>query len=115
MPDETRITCPNCGAEWQIVEGSNPIQRGGSKPLCRLCSVLSKIRVASKEECEQADVVVCGPTSHFGDDIHTFCSRCGADVVHRPYVPKKPPKICMACATLMSKEKAPTTFNLGNL
>ena len=116
MPEETRITCPDCGTDWQIVEGSTPIRRGGSNPLCRLCSVLSKIKVASEEECEQADVVVCGPTSHFGDDVHSFCSKCGVDIVYRPYVPKKPSKVCMACAELMAKEeKDIVTFHIERM
>ena len=67
--------------------------------------ILKRVKVVSAEEAEEADVVVCGPTSHFGDDVHTFCSRCGADIVHRPYVPKKPPKVCMSCATTMAKEE----------
>lgn len=53
--------------------------------------------VVSEAECEAADYVVCGPTSHFADDVHTTCSSCDAAIVHRPYAPLRPPKICVEC------------------
>lgn len=42
-------------------------------------------------------IVVCGPESHFADDVETTCS-CGARIVHRPYMPADAVKICMPCA-----------------
>lgn len=56
-----------------------------------------EVTVASEEECEKAAAVVCGPNSYFADDVRAQCEACGAAIVHRPYVPKGPPKICMQC------------------
>lgn len=56
------------------------------------------IEVVPPEKAEEATVVVCGPTSYFWDDVKTTCAACGREIVHRPTVPKKPPKVCMACA-----------------
>jgi hypothetical protein len=56
-----------------------------------------KAEVVSDAECARADFVVCAPVSYFGDDVHTTCAFCGAAIVHRPYMPSGPPKICVAC------------------
>lgn len=56
-----------------------------------------KAIVGTPEECEAASFVVCGAVSFFSDDIHTICSSCGEAIVHRPYVPITPPKICVPC------------------
>ena len=67
-----------------------------------------KVRIAEVEasevpdhEAEQSDLVVCvlesGPV-YFPDDVRTVCAGCGAAIRHRPYVPKKPPKVCVLCA-----------------
>jgi hypothetical protein len=64
-----------------------------------------RVEIATEEECEAATVVVCGPDSHFPDDVHTLCAFCGAGVVHRPYAPKAPPKICITCAAAMAARK----------
>ena len=53
--------------------------------------------IGTPEECEAAAFVVCGPISYYPDDVHTLCSACGSPIVHRPYVPAKPPKICIPC------------------
>ena len=62
------------------------------------------VNVGTPEECEAVDFVVCGPVSYFGDDIHTTCALCGAAIVHRPYVPVTPLKICVGC--MLAKAKA---------
>lgn len=59
--------------------------------------------VSSGEALEQVSYVVCGDVSNFPDDVHTRCS-CGAAIVHRPYAPKKPPKICLNCYITLSAE-----------
>jgi hypothetical protein len=59
-----------------------------------------EIPVVSNEEAEEVDFVVCsrvGP-SPFSDNLESTCSFCGAAIMHRPYIPKKPPKICLECA-----------------
>jgi len=45
---------------------------------------------------EDESVVVCGPTSYFGDDVKTKCALCGAEVFHRPHVPDGK-RVCCAC------------------
>lgn len=58
------------------------------------------VTVASDEECERADYVVCviwdGP-KYFLDDQKGSCCRCFRTVRFRPCMPKKPPKICVEC------------------
>lgn len=49
-------------------------------------------------------MVVCSSSSHFEDDVHTVCSKCGKPIVHRPYVPEQYPKICIACTLLLDAE-----------
>lgn len=61
-----------------------------------------EIRVVSRDEAEQATFVVCGPISHFADDVHATCAGCRAPIVHRPHVPSKPPKVCLPCAVAMT-------------
>ncbi|HEU01315.1 hypothetical protein LCGC14_0795550 [marine sediment metagenome] len=85
----------------------------GSKRHCPidpdLKALIDRIgRVGTTAECEEADFVICGVDSFFDDDIHTKCSHCGAAIVHRPYVPKTPRKICVACCKLqMEAENLP--------
>ena len=59
------------------------------------------IRVATNDECDAVELVICGNVSHFTDDVRTSCAACGAAIVHRPYVPARPPKVCMSCAVDM--------------
>ena len=56
-----------------------------------------RAEVVTTEEAAQATFVICGPVSYFPDDVHTLCAYCGAGIVHRPYIPAGPTKICMAC------------------
>jgi hypothetical protein len=55
------------------------------------------VTIATDEDCERADWVVCAEVSYFADDVHTTCSACRRPVVHRWYAPKTPPKICARC------------------
>lgn len=65
--------------------------------------------VVSDAEAEECTAVVCmeagtGPYP-WNDNVETNCSACGRAIIHRPHVPKKPPKICLACAnTLLGQE-----------
>ena len=48
------------------------------------------------------DYVVCMPADNemanlFPDNVRAKCCECGCDIVHRPYVPKDVPKICLPC------------------
>lgn len=58
-------------------------------------------RVASQEEVDKADVVICGPDSYFPDDVRTFCAQCAAPIVHRPHAPCQARKLCMRCAEVL--------------
>jgi hypothetical protein len=62
-----------------------------------------RVDVVEDAEAEHCHFVMCGPASFFPDDVHTLCAFCGAGIVHRPYVPAKPPKICIACAQSIAK------------
>jgi len=60
------------------------------------------IEVVSDEEAEEADFIVCGspgPTPWL-DNVETTCGDCGSAVIHRPHAPKRPRKVCVACALL---------------
>ena len=64
-----------------------------------------EIEVASPEECEKATLVVCADASMslYPDDVQTVCAWCRRPIVHRPYMPLTPPKVCMGCAELFAK------------
>jgi hypothetical protein len=59
------------------------------------------VELVTAAEAEAADVVVCGETSYFADDVRTVCSSCRATVFHRPHVPARPPRLCLACFLAM--------------
>jgi hypothetical protein len=69
------------------------MSRGKRRPL--------PIKVASLAECEAADYVICvrlaGYSGTFTDNCQGPCSRCGETVIWRPYVPLRPPRICLEC------------------
>lgn len=60
-----------------------------------------EVEVGTEAECEQAAFCVCATAdfvSPFTDNVRTVCAGCGTAIVHRPYAPKAPPKICARCA-----------------
>jgi len=60
-----------------------------------------KIEVASDDEAEEADFLVCVRASEpsvFDDDLYDFCCKCSEKVRHRPHAPIVPKRICMVCA-----------------
>lgn len=64
------------------------------------------VTIVSDEEAEKVDYVVCMPAdtlSPFRDNVRANCWACGKPIIHRPHVPKKPPKICVDCATLFAQ------------
>lgn len=64
-----------------------------------------EVILGSEAECEAADYVVCMPWSTpavFDDDCMALCCSCGHAVRHRPYAPKRPPKLCYPCAVDLS-------------
>jgi hypothetical protein len=58
------------------------------------------IPIVSDEEAEKADFVVCvrspGP-KYFPDNEYGHCVVCGHLVTFRPYMPKKPQRLCLEC------------------
>ena len=64
------------------------------------------LHIGTDAECEACDYVVCGDPawpSPFTDNVHTTCALCGHPVIHRPHVPKTPPKICLTCMVDLAK------------
>lgn len=52
---------------------------------------------------QEADaVLVCGPESHFDDDVKAQCQRCGRTVYHRPYNQRATLKVCIHCLESVS-------------
>ena len=62
-----------------------------------------RIEPMSHGEAEQCDFVVCALEGCFPDDVPAECSRCHRGIVHRPHIPKAPPKICEICWREMVK------------
>ncbi len=61
------------------------------------------IELVDNAESEKADLVICvqvgEEAEHFKvDNIYTNCVDCGCAITHRPHAPKKPDKVCIACA-----------------
>ena len=59
------------------------------------------IKVVSDEEAERADFAVCcrvGMSTPFTDNLTGVCAHCGHAIFWRPYMPKRPIKICIQCA-----------------
>jgi hypothetical protein len=77
-------------------DGELEVDQATGRTYTRLAGI--RVEIADAEQCERATFVVCGPVSNFQDDVHTLCALCGAGIVHRPYAPKTPPKICLTCA-----------------
>ena len=66
------------------------------------------IKVVEGEEAEQVDFVVCmreGSPSPFTDNLTGVCAHCGHGIFFRPYMPKKPTKICVVCAIDLAERK----------
>lgn len=62
------------------------------------------MKIVTSEEAEQADAVICvraTVSSTFTDDEYGPCSICGEEVRFRPHAPKRPPRVCLECATEM--------------
>ncbi len=60
-----------------------------------------RIQVVSDEEAAKADFVVCCTAdmpSPFTDNVMATCAFCATAIIHRPYMPKEPLKICIECA-----------------
>jgi hypothetical protein len=71
------------------------------------------VQIGSEEECEATDFVVCVPRSCFPrdkcfpDNVETVCCDCGTAVIHRPYAPKRPPRICIGCMIARAEAQVP--------
>jgi hypothetical protein len=64
------------------------------------------VTIVSDDQAETADYVVCvswSTPSIFSNDQRATCCACGVAVRHRPYIPKKPAKLCMECCLKMAK------------
>lgn len=66
---------------------------------------VSKVEIVDAAKAETAEVVVCMrvvdmPIAVFPDDVIADCAHgCGFQIRYRPYMPKAPAKICLACAS----------------
>jgi hypothetical protein len=58
------------------------------------------VNVVPDSVAESCDLAICadwdGPR-YFPDDVRAVCAGCGKALRHRPYMPKKPMKMCMEC------------------
>jgi hypothetical protein len=59
------------------------------------------VDVVPDDVAATADIVVCvrqGAPVHFPDDVLDVCAGCGVGIRYRPYIPKRPMKLCVPCA-----------------
>jgi hypothetical protein len=63
-----------------------------------------RVYVSSEAEAEAATITICGNASYFPDDCHGACASCGAPIVYRPHMPKRPPKVCVDCARIILRD-----------
>ena len=64
----------------------------------KMCGL--KVKVASDEECERAEAVICAPATvplYLADNLTGPCADCSDPLQWRPHVPRTPPKICFRC------------------
>lgn len=80
------------------------------------------VEVVSEEEAEKSSMVVCMPSwapSPFDDNVIAQCADCHCEIIHRPYAPKTPPKVCVPCAMKRldaeGSDDAVTLVNRGKL
>lgn len=74
-----------------------------------------KVLPEAFSEAEACDLVVCGLAgdSSFTDNVFTSCAICGTAIMHRPYAPKKPLKVCMRCAVERAERGMPEAGGQG--
>lgn len=60
------------------------------------------VQVLDEAEAARVERVVCASTSDRVDDVRTHCGLCGAPIIHRPYVPALPMKVCVTCSVRAS-------------
>lgn len=60
-----------------------------------------KIPIVTEAEAEESDYAVCcrqaDDPGEFTDNLVGQCCACGEAVIFRPYMPARPPKICVQC------------------
>ena len=77
--------------------------RPGAKPGDVVTIAGLAVTVVSQAQGERAAFVVCiGLTVPltFADNRTGPCADCGDTLQWRPHAPRKPPKLCMDCATI---------------
>ena len=65
-----------------------------------------RVYVGTEAECEDATISVCMNVSFFADDCRGACAGCGAPIVFRPYMPARPAKVCLECASVIVRGSA---------
>lgn len=67
------------------------------------------LHVKSDEDLEDCQLVLCVKAAddpgYFTDNVHANCAGCGVEVIHRPYMPVKPLKMCFDCAMGMMEKQ----------
>jgi len=70
--------------------------------------MITKLSVISDAAAEDCNYVICMPYTP-GDkpmmvgNLFGKCSKCDQDIQFRPHIPKKPPRICLACIPEVAK------------
>lgn len=64
------------------------------------------LSIKATKDIDPDSIIVCIPWTMplvMPDNKRGVCSHCGCYVQHRPHVPRKLAKVCVACATPMIK------------
>jgi ribosomal protein L37E len=91
----------------EIKEMIRAAQHTNPKLARKLKAVLAAVTAAPQPSA--IDVIVCAPDdvpSSFTDDVHTTCADCGRGIYHRPYVPARLKKVCLACGQQRLEKEA---------
>ena len=66
-----------------------------------------KVHAVSPEDGEKASMVICQrvePGDNTDGGVLAKCDQCGHDIVHMPFAPLGPPKVCVICAASTLEE-----------
>ena len=65
-----------------------------------------KEQILEAAERYEEVIVICGPHTHFDDDVWGYCEDCDIGIFMRPYFPERVHKLCGQCALRRSNESS---------
>ena len=78
------------------------------KTIAELYDIAIHNMAKNPELMKKVDLCVCVKKEDdlgvFKDNLEAECINCKARLIHRPFIPKELPKVCMACAKILLGE-----------